>query len=78
MKISTPINLEPCIKELPITVCPMGEPVLEETPCGSFILTQELCVKVGIEITIEANVGNTKPFCCNEDLIWNWAHMITY
>lgn len=57
MKISIPVNLKPCIKELPISACIKGEPVLEKTSCGTFILTQELCVKVPIEITIESNIG---------------------
>ena len=55
MTISTPISLTPCIKELPITVSISGDPVIEPTGCGKFILTQELCVKVPIEITIESN-----------------------
>ncbi len=61
MKISIPISLEPCVKKLPITACINKQAVLEETSCGTFILTQELCVKVPIEITIKSDIGNTTP-----------------
>lgn len=63
MKISTPITLKPCIKRLPITACISGEPVLEQISCSTFILTQELCVKIPIEITIKSNIGNRPPCC---------------
>ena len=63
MTISTPISLEPVIRELPITVSSCGEPVLEQRPCGRYILTQELCVKVPIEISIASHIGNTPPCC---------------
>lgn len=63
MKISTPISLTPRIKQLPITACISGEPVLEQTSCDTFILTQELCVKVPIEIKIKSNIGKNPPCC---------------
>lgn len=61
MTISTPINLKPFIRSLPITASISGNPILEPTSCGTFILTQEICVKVPIEIMIESNIGNTFP-----------------
>lgn len=67
MKISTPISLSPCIKKLPITACISGEAILEQISCDTFILTQELCVKVPIEITIKSNVGNQPP-CCSRPI----------
>ena len=63
MTISTPISLEAIIKKLPITVSICEEPVLEQRPCGRYILIQELCVKVPIEISVESNIGNTPPCC---------------
>lgn len=63
MTISTPISLEPIIKKLPITVSICGEPVLEQRPCGKYIMIQELCVKVPIEISVESNIGNAPPCC---------------
>lgn len=61
MKISTPINLKPCIKKLPITACISGEPILEQTSCDTFILTQELCVKIPIKIMIKSTIGKKTP-----------------
>lgn len=65
MTISTPISLRPCIRKLPITATICGDPVLEPTPCGTFILTQKLYVKVPIEISIDSNIGSTPPCCGN-------------
>lgn len=58
-----PISLTPCIKKLPITVSICGEAVLEQRSCGSFILTQELLVKVPLEITIRSDIGSQPPCC---------------
>lgn len=68
MTISTPISLRPIIRKLPVTVSVCEEPVLEQTPCGRYILTQELCVRVPIEISVESTIESPPPCCgCMSD-----------
>ncbi|MDR7855967.1 hypothetical protein [Tissierella sp.] len=38
-----------------------GEPELTPTPCGTYILTQDLCVKVALEIDINSASSNKYP-----------------
>ncbi|TJX12951.1 hypothetical protein E9840_11485 [Tissierella creatinini] len=60
MKVSTPIDLKPFVRELPIRACVCEEPELTLTPCGTFIVTQRICFEIPIEIGVESKIGN--PF----------------
>lgn len=62
MTVSTPISLKPFIRKLPITASMCGNPVLKPTPWGTFILTQKMYVKVPIEISMSANIGNPSSY----------------
>lgn len=58
MKVSTPIDLKPFVRSLPISACICEEPELTPTPCGTFILTQKICFEVPIEIGVKTKIGN--------------------
>lgn len=57
MQVSTPINLKPFARKLPISACICGEPEFTPTSCGTFILTQTICVRVPIEIGVKSKIG---------------------
>lgn len=61
LRVSAPISLKPCLKQLPISAEICGEPELTPTDCGTYILTQKLCVNVPIEIDIKSNIGYENP-----------------
>lgn len=63
LTVSIPISLEPCIRKLPISAKPCGEPELMPTPWGTYIMTQNLCVRVPMEIDIESKIGHTHTHC---------------
>lgn len=56
MKVSTPIDLKPFVRKLPISACICEEPQLTPTECGTFILTQKICFEIGIEIGVDTKV----------------------
>lgn len=58
MKVSTPIDLKPFVRELPIRACLCDEPELRETPCGTFILTQRICFEIPVEIGVRTKIGD--------------------
>lgn len=75
LSVSTPLSLKPCIRKLPITAEICGEPELTPTPCGTYILTQNLCVRVPIEIDIKSQIGNTYPHCDGPPAPPNFNHL---
>ncbi len=59
MKVSTPIDLKPFVRELPIRACICEEPELTPTSCGTFIVTQRICFEIPIEIGVESKIGDS-------------------
>lgn len=72
MTVSAPVSVKPFIRELPITASCCGDPVLTPIPppCRdkgicSFVITQNICIQIPIEIGARSLVGN--PFVqCGE------------
>jgi hypothetical protein len=58
LRVCTPIELEPCMRILPISLIICGEPEVISTPCGT-ILTLNLCVDVPIEIDVKGKNYNS-------------------
>lgn len=68
LKVSAPISLKPCIRQLPITAEICGKPKLKPTTCGTYILTQHLTVKVPMEIDVKSIIDDSYQKCeCLED-----------
>lgn len=69
MTVSAPVQVKPFVRELPINAFCCGDPVLTRIPppCRgkdgvicSFIITQNICVEIPIEIGVRSRVGD--PF----------------
>lgn len=65
MTVSTPINLKPIVRKLPISACICDDPELLPTPCGTFILTQRVCFEIPIEIGVKTKIGDPFVNCKN-------------
>lgn len=58
MKVSTPIDIKPFVRKLPISACICDEPELTPGPCGNFILTQKVCFEIPMEIGVMTKIGD--------------------
>jgi len=68
MRVSAPVTVAPYIRQLPATISCCGEPTL--TPISScrggrcsFVITQNLCIEIPIEIGATSKIGNPRTQC---------------
>ncbi len=84
MRISAPVTVTPFMRELPANVSCCGDPTIISIPNScrgsgnsrrcSFVITQNLCIEIPIEIGAMSNVGNLCIKCgtpTSEDICTN-------
>lgn len=63
MTVSTPISIKPYMRKLPVSASICGDPVLTPISWGKYILTQDIQVKIPIEIMVKSKMCNSFIGC---------------